>query len=92
MKKLSGEQMDKSWSVIDIFSSIMRDSYQQLPQDWTVEAFISTFESEFQTNVFASESFVKSSKSILLQFSEFLQYKDFNQTEEIQDFLLEQIK
>lgn len=89
-EKFSDIQKDKSWNIIDIFSSIMLNQFSLLPVDWNIYEFEQAYINDFQQNVVASKAFYKNSKRVLMQYLKFLNKKGFCNTIKIQDFLNKQ--
>ena len=88
--ELTGIQMDKSWSIINIFSSIMFNKFSLLPDEWSIYEFKQAYTNDFQKNVVASKAFFRSSKKVLMQYLKFLDKMKYCNTVKMQDFLKKQ--
>ena len=88
-EKLTDIQKDKSWDIINIFSSIMIEQYKLQPSEWDEEAFRYVYK-YFPDRVVASKGLFKSGKRVLMQYLKFLDYKGFCDTEKMQAYLKKQ--
>ncbi|HEB61695.1 MAG TPA: hypothetical protein ENI82_00950 [Bacteroidetes bacterium] len=88
-EKLTDIQKDKSWDIINIFSSIIVEQYELQPSGWDEEAFHYVY-NYFPDRVVASKGLFKSGKRVLMQYLKFLDYKGFCDTKKMQAYLKKQ--
>ena len=81
-------QQDKSWDIINIFSTIMLKKFRQQPDQWKKDEFEYVFFNDFRDNVVASKTFFRNSGKVLLEYLKFLNERYYH-TSELQKIIKE---